>query len=314
VGASATSCQRKCMPSPLPSATNRVRVAIGCYCLKDVYPVLTRLRVHCEGCDICTTADRPHKSRWATHTKDCVCSQVRNTDFECAHSRFSHSCVAFSLSAPLMHSLRLAGVPPMPPSFKRHRFDSDPSRFSLNLSLSKPIPTPIWASLPSPPMSGSPPPDQLVDSLQRQGRRRKRSHSPDTSAPALASTPAVIAAPIFPSSSEASHHDVVATTAVSIQPATWPTSYPAPPSQIFVGGTSSASSSASLAFQPPFPVRSSSPKPTRKSKVHVPSACVNCKNKHLRCDNSRPCQRCVQSSKEVSGHLLFSLSTFFGRN
>ena len=38
----------------------------------------------------------------------------------------------------------------------------------------------------------------------------------------------------------------------------------------------------------------------RRSKAHVPSACVNCKKKHLACETKRPCNRCVQTGKEVS--------------
>ena len=37
----------------------------------------------------------------------------------------------------------------------------------------------------------------------------------------------------------------------------------------------------------------------RRAKAHVPSACVNCKRKHLACETRRPCNRCVQSGKEV---------------
>lgn len=37
----------------------------------------------------------------------------------------------------------------------------------------------------------------------------------------------------------------------------------------------------------------------RKPQAQVASACVNCKKKHLRCDNRRPCRRCMQSGKEV---------------
>ena len=38
----------------------------------------------------------------------------------------------------------------------------------------------------------------------------------------------------------------------------------------------------------------------RRAKAHVPSACVNCKKKHLACETKRPCNRCVQNGKEVS--------------
>ena len=38
----------------------------------------------------------------------------------------------------------------------------------------------------------------------------------------------------------------------------------------------------------------------RRAKAHVPSACVNCKKKHLACETKRPCNRCIQTGKEVS--------------
>lgn len=46
----------------------------------------------------------------------------------------------------------------------------------------------------------------------------------------------------------------------------------------------------------------------RRAKAHVPSACVNCKRKHLACETRRPCNRCVQSGKEV--RLPRSLTNF----
>ena len=211
------------------------------------------------------------------------------------------------LSVTLMHSLRLPRVPPLPPSFKRHRFDSDPSRFSLNLSLSKPIPTPCWASLPSPPMSGSPPPEHPLELPQVAGRRRKRSDTPTTHAPSPASTPVVSTAAIVSESHAESYGDVIATTGVSIQPATWPTPYPISQSFGFGTGTSAPTGPTPSSFQPHYAVGPTSPRGTRKSKVHVPSACVNCKKKHLRCDNSRPCHRCVQTGKEVSHSLYANL-------
>ncbi|KAA8651334.1 putative C6 transcription factor [Aspergillus tanneri] len=46
--------------------------------------------------------------------------------------------------------------------------------------------------------------------------------------------------------------------------------------------------------------RGLSQKPTRRTKAHVASACVNCKKKHLGCDPARPCRRCVLSGKEAT--------------
>ena len=38
----------------------------------------------------------------------------------------------------------------------------------------------------------------------------------------------------------------------------------------------------------------------RRAKAHVPSACVNCKRKHLACETKRPCNRCLSTGKEVT--------------
>ena len=47
-----------------------------------------------------------------------------------------------------------------------------------------------------------------------------------------------------------------------------------------------------------------SPGTARRAKAHVPSACVNCKRKHLACETRRPCNRCLQAGKEVRKHEL----------
>jgi Fungal Zn(2)-Cys(6) binuclear cluster domain len=47
---------------------------------------------------------------------------------------------------------------------------------------------------------------------------------------------------------------------------------------------------------------------SRRTKAHVAPACVNCKKKHLRCDQNRPCLRCVQAGKEVRKDLLAQLA------
>lgn len=46
----------------------------------------------------------------------------------------------------------------------------------------------------------------------------------------------------------------------------------------------------------------------RRAKAHVPSACVNCKKKHLACETKRPCNRCVVNGKEVSSQSANCLS------
>lgn len=51
-----------------------------------------------------------------------------------------------------------------------------------------------------------------------------------------------------------------------------------------------------------------SPGVARRAKAHVPSACVNCKRKHLACETRRPCNRCLQSGKEVSPYYVLEFS------
>lgn len=50
-------------------------------------------------------------------------------------------------------------------------------------------------------------------------------------------------------------------------------------------------------FTPPNP---RGPKPARRTKAHVASACINCKRAHLSCDVQRPCARCIATGKQVS--------------
>ncbi|KAK2763333.1 hypothetical protein FQN54_009969 [Arachnomyces sp. PD_36] len=74
---------------------------------------------------------------------------------------------------------------------------------------------------------------------------------------------------------------------------------PAPPTPAAAGGLSSSPVEAS--YLPLVPLTTSlPPRTTRRAKAHVPSACVNCKHKHLGCDAERPCRRCVASGKEAT--------------
>lgn len=181
------------------------------------------------------------------------------------------------------------------PSFKRHRTAIDQSSFKVDLTLPRPLPPPGWASLPSPPMSGSPPSEHPPSPQQLAGRRRKRSDSipPATSAPP--SAPSTYQPP-FPSY------------ALPSQPgppsyggthgATGPMQYAPAQHMAYAAGPSMGAPVPSPTTQH-FPSGQLSPRTTRKNKAHVASACINCKKKHLRCDNARPCRRCVQSGKEV---------------
>ncbi|PKS08981.1 hypothetical protein jhhlp_003594 [Lomentospora prolificans] len=79
------------------------------------------------------------------------------------------------------------------------------------------------------------------------------------------------------------------------QPHQQPVYPPAPPatgaSQSYAPSTQ-ASTPAATSFEPP--------RPARKAKGHVASACVPCKKAHLRCDAQRPCSRCLMNGKEDS--------------
>lgn len=67
-------------------------------------------------------------------------------------------------------------------------------------------------------------------------------------------------------------------------------------------------STAPLITSPPWETAQTlTHKPSRRTKAHVASACVNCKKKHLGCDSARPCRRCVLAGKAVSTIILFHL-------
>lgn len=208
-----------------------------------------------------------------------------------------------------MKSLLLPGIPPIPASFSRNRFDSDPSRFSLKLGSGTPTPTDRWSSLPSPPMSGSPPLEQRSEPQQIAGHRRKRSDTPVLRSPSRTRPSSVDATATTTTLSlqdsaierQRTTTAAVTNTGSSSWPPVWPPTY-LPPRTDILGAPSASSVTRSppptlFASQPGVAVGPS--RSLRKPKAHVPSACVNCKKKHLRCDNSRPCHRCLQSGKEV---------------
>lgn len=179
-------------------------------------------------------------------------------------------------------------------SFQSHRFQAQRPGSFLRLNLAETFSRPSWASLPSPPMSGSPPRRDLTELPRIAGQRRKRSDSPPNSPPT--SLPGQY-------STSTSQVGQIATTATvverQVQPASYFPSYGSGPSYAY--GSSVPGSSMTTALQDSQSGYTQvSPRATRKVKAHVASACVNCKKKHLRCDSARPCQRCVQSGKEVS--------------
>lgn len=192
-------------------------------------------------------------------------------------------------------------------SFKSHRLQNQRPVSFLQLNLAETLATPGWAYLPSPPMSGSPARRDLTEPQQLAGQRRKRSDSPPSSSPV--SLPAH-----YPASTPQVEQVAQTATAVErqVQPAGYYPPYGTGPSYgagpSYAAGSSygygtslpSSSMTAGVVQEAQSGYTQVSPRATRKVKAHVASACVNCKRKHLRCDSARPCQRCVQSGKEVS--------------
>ena len=200
-----------------------------------------------------------------------------------------------------MHSLQLPRFPPLHHnSFKKHRFDTDPSRFSLNLCLPKPISAPLWAALPSPPMSGSPPPERTTDQPQLAGRRRKRSDTPPAAAGGLEG--ATVTTPESPvlDRSFAHHRALPPTSAYGVQQATTTGSQPVSQAYGYHTQGPMLAAPAHLSLESRLVPGQLSPRATRRTKAHVASACVNCKKKHLRCDAARPCRRCISTGKEAT--------------
>ena len=196
----------------------------------------------------------------------------------------------------MQHS-RPPAFPPFFASFKNHRSSIDETRFRVDLTLPKPLAVPIWASLPTPPMSGSPPLEHPSDLAPIAGRRRKRSETPPQAPVPTTATPPT---PLEQTAQGSNYHATRSSLPLDItgQQPPYTSGYPQPPSLSYGAG----SSMGLVTSSPPetrYAPGQASPRATRKTKAHVASACVNCKKKHLRCDNARPCRRCVQSGKEV---------------
>lgn len=189
-------------------------------------------------------------------------------------------------------------------SFSKHRSNCSPQKFALEISLLKTTSSPTWAPLPSPPMSGSPPPEDPPEPPQVAGRRRKRSTTPPAGEAAVAGESQTVAEESSSGSGVNPRREPSELAATVLTAPGLPGSYP--PAQSFgysLGGPailSSTTTTTTTTLGPQLGSGDTSPRATRKTKAHVASACVNCKKKHLRCDNARPCRRCVQSGKEVS--------------
>lgn len=204
-----------------------------------------------------------------------------------------------------MPSSRLSNTPTTYPSFLKHRFEDNTRYHPSKINLSIPTPVPAWASLPTPPMSGTPPPDPLFETSQLAGRRRKREYTPPTTS--YQPTPPITSqSSISPLVEQTGHrYGEFSRMGRMADPSMLPSSHLLPwehPSNYVTGGGQGYALVTSNMNPRPLQV---SPRATRKVKAHVASACVNCKKKHLRCDEARPCRRCVQSGKEVSRFLPF---------
>ncbi|KAK2805018.1 hypothetical protein FQN51_001113 [Onygenales sp. PD_10] len=170
-----------------------------------------------------------------------------------------------------MHSIRSAGRPfPFTALGSAHGSSSDPLRFSLNLNPPDSSSAPsLWAPYLSPPMSGSPSPENRFDPLRGE-RRRKRSSSP---------TSTTAYGVVQPALSYPDHAARIPGPEILLSD-----------SRRLSGGQSGMSILTLPAIDDPqlrptlapgalLPPRTNTlpPRSTRRAKAHVASACVNCK-------------------------------------
>ncbi|EXJ94331.1 hypothetical protein A1O1_02725 [Capronia coronata CBS 617.96] len=149
-------------------------------------------------------------------------------------------------------------------------------------------------------MSGSPPPEPPIEPPQIAGRRRKRSYTPPVTTASASASASAVTSPVTPLEHTAprlgAQSRVGATIAeFPVQPGPYALAY-AP--QASYQSSSSLPTASISGPDPRYALASISPRSARKPKAHVASACINCKKKHLRCDNNRPCRRCIASGKE----------------
>ncbi|RAL17023.1 putative C6 transcription factor [Aspergillus homomorphus CBS 101889] len=216
-----------------------------------------------------------------------------------------------------MQSLVLPPSSYIPTEFGHPRFNQAQERLSFSLPRSTNARRYTPRDLPPPRSMSGPVPAE--DSLEASGNARRSGHpelfQPVSTATITVSTatpvgisgsqlPAGLAAvsePVVQRMVSAPGEDVIR------QQLSLSDAFPStrlPPS---MGAPALSQTSVTPYAQPSFgsspPETSSRPlpqKPTRRTKAHVASACVNCKKKHLGCDPARPCRRCVLSGKEVS--------------
>ncbi|EER24571.1 Fungal Zn binuclear cluster domain containing protein [Coccidioides posadasii C735 delta SOWgp] len=192
-----------------------------------------------------------------------------------------------------MQSLR--PVEPFPFTAFRQVYGSgsDPLRFSLHRSGPESCAySSCPAPYPSPPMSGSPSPQDQLHSFQ--GEKRKRSNSPAPhGSQQVSEQPATYGG--YPPKDRSTSGSISETRQSTVgQPNGSMISLSATAEQPHI--------LPALGSAAPVPPRTTAlpPRSTRRAKAHVASACVNCKRKHLGCDSARPCRRCVVAGKESS--------------
>lgn len=184
--------------------------------------------------------------------------------------------------------------------FGQPRLDLDPGRASIHLRPSTAgLKSGLRTSHPSFLMSDPLPTDNPTESARNIQQQASRSSEVKTTDEAVDP----IVSPTAPVSRSPGGQHVRTTQAQSDSPRDVVHGHQAPaPTSSLAGGIPAASTETAhlQSAAPSTTVRTLPPRSTRRAKAHVASACVNCKRKHLGCDSSRPCRRCVLAGKAVS--------------
>ncbi|KAL2133904.1 hypothetical protein VTI74DRAFT_1469 [Chaetomium olivicolor] len=213
-------------------------------------------------------------------------------------------------------------------SFIQRRGLPDPTRFDLDLTRTRADSGGVAGlrSYPSPPMSGSPPLSLKTSqevAERSQGRYQATTQDVDSAIPTTQSgertsiglgsapRPSFSGPADRPSYTFPQHED----SAASARPPPYPRQFShataQPAAYLPHPGIATASGQpgplpapqaypAATHHSIPESIQLAPPKPQRKTKGHVASACVPCKKAHLRCDAERPCSRCISTNKEGS--------------